>query len=326
MKKSTVQLLLGLGVSALFLWLAFRNADVAHIIGVLKGANILLLVIAFIAALGGLIMRSYRWKLLGKEYRGVPWKYFFHATTMGLSLNMFIPFRAGDLFQGYYIAKRSTLPKSYTFSTIVVERLMDMIPPVLMIIVGSFFVAFPAQVNTVMLIGMLGILFAGAAVAIRFAQPILEYCSVVGKRIKHGDKIVRLLENCILTVGFLKEKQVIFGALPLTFINWFVCTGISTYAVLRSLDIAIPFLSIYVIIGITVMSVAIPSSPGFVGTWEFFCMLALGLFGIDRNTALSYAVLSHVMAFAPVVVCGVGSLLYEIIIEKQDMRPAIWKQ
>jgi uncharacterized membrane protein YbhN (UPF0104 family) len=52
----------------------------------------------------------------------------------------------------------------------------------------------------------------------------------------------------------------------------------------------------------------VPSGPGFVGTFEFFALSALTLFGVDPSPALSFAVLYHASTFLPTVALGVLSL------------------
>jgi hypothetical protein len=64
-----------------------------------------------------------------------------------------------------------------------------------------------------------------------------------------------------------------------------------------------------------VLSVAIPSSPGNIGTWEFFVLMALSIFKIDHNTALSYAVLSHFMALLPVTLIGLYFFFREVVMK-----------
>jgi uncharacterized membrane protein YbhN (UPF0104 family) len=48
----------------------------------------------------------------------------------------------------------------------------------------------------------------------------------------------------------------------------------------------------------------IPSSPGYVGTFEFFCMISLGVFGIDKSLVASYSVLVHLSQYLPITVFG----------------------
>ncbi|MCX5779168.1 MAG: lysylphosphatidylglycerol synthase transmembrane domain-containing protein [Elusimicrobia bacterium] len=301
--KKTLQLLVGIAVSGLFLWLAFRKSDIGQIALILKSTRIGLAAAALGIGILGLFIRSYRWKLLGSKYRTVPYGNFFRATTMGLMLNTFLPFRTGDIFQGYFIARSSGLPQSYTLATVFMERMMDFVPPALMLVLGSFFVVLPPQIS----LSRLALIFAvvaGAGITLIVLRK--QFLAVISRFLhaRHSEKIGHLLDNVVTALGFLKDRQVLAGAVPLTLINWFILSATGTFLMLASLGIPISFFQAFLVLGITVMSVAIPASPGFVGTWEFFCVLALSIFHIDRDRALSYAVLSHVMAFIPIIVFG----------------------
>jgi len=48
----------------------------------------------------------------------------------------------------------------------------------------------------------------------------------------------------------------------------------------------------------------IPSAPGYVGTFEFFCMSVLALFSIEKNIALSFAIVLHAILFIPITILG----------------------
>lgn len=278
-----------------------------------------MLAIVFIISLIALMLRSYRWKKLGKEYRSVAWKNFFEATSMGLMLNTFVPLRGGDIFQAYFLSKKSGLPKSYTLATVFLERLLDLLPPVFMILIGSYFIVIPAQFK----IGRLIILFAVIISAILLFLKLRKiFVSFIGRFVnkKHSEKIGKLLENITSAIKFLKDRQVLTVAIPLTIFNWFVVSAISTYLLLIAFNIKVSLIGLYLIIGISVLSVAIPSSPGFVGTWEFFTMMALSIFGVEKNIALSYAILSHFMALLPLNLVGLYYFYIEIFLKKEKIN------
>jgi len=76
---------------------------------------------------------------------------------------------------------------------------------------------------------------------------------------------------------------------------------------LRALNIELGFLPSVLIQAIIAMSVVIPSSPGYVGTWEFFSVVALSIFGINKTHALSFALIFHF--FSWIFVTFVGSYI-----------------
>jgi hypothetical protein len=54
--------------------------------------------------------------------------------------------------------------------------------------------------------------------------------------------------------------------------------------------------------------VAIPSAPGFIGTFHWACAAAMIFLGVEANQAKSFALLVWFMAFVPVTSLGLFSL------------------
>jgi hypothetical protein len=59
---------------------------------------------------------------------------------------------------------------------------------------------------------------------------------------------------------------------------------------------------------LAVLSTAIPTAPGYVGTFELAAVAALGVSGIVGEAALAFAVLAHLMAVLPLSLAGTVSL------------------
>jgi uncharacterized membrane protein YbhN (UPF0104 family) len=49
---------------------------------------------------------------------------------------------------------------------------------------------------------------------------------------------------------------------------------------------------------------AVPSSPGYVGTYEWLGVAALGLLGVDNELALAFTILLHAAWYVPTTVVG----------------------
>jgi uncharacterized membrane protein YbhN (UPF0104 family) len=61
--------------------------------------------------------------------------------------------------------------------------------------------------------------------------------------------------------------------------------------------------------GIIVLAVAVPSSPGFVGVFESFAIVALSVYGVNKDIAAAWAIAYHVVTYIPVTVLG---LIYSV--------------
>src|SRR5674536_356652 len=55
---------------------------------------------------------------------------------------------------------------------------------------------------------------------------------------------------------------------------------------------------------ILIIGIAIPTAPGFIGNWHYFCILGLGLFGIPKTDALTFAIIYHALSIGIVILLG----------------------
>ena len=53
------------------------------------------------------------------------------------------------------------------------------------------------------------------------------------------------------------------------------------------------------------MSLTRSRRPGFVGVFESFAVLALGVYGVDKDIAIAWAIAYHVATYIPVTALGI---------------------
>jgi len=80
------------------------------------------------------------------------------------------------------------------------------------------------------------------------------------------------------------------------------------YIFFFAFHLELPLPAAFVLMVIIIMGIAIPTAPGFVGNWHFFCVLGLGLFGVHKADALIYAIVLHFLSIGIIAILGVASL------------------
>lgn len=68
------------------------------------------------------------------------------------------------------------------------------------------------------------------------------------------------------------------------------------------------FLWAVFVMSVTNLGILLPSTPGFIGTFHFFCITALVALGVATETATVYAVGAHLSFFIPITIWGLGAL------------------
>jgi hypothetical protein len=79
--------------------------------------------------------------------------------------------------------------------------------------------------------------------------------------------------------------------------------------VARSVGVTIDPPAALLIAAVTVLGTALPSAPGYVGTFELAAASTAQALGVAAAPALALAVLAHAMAVLPVAIAGAVSLV-----------------
>lgn len=115
----------GLAVSAVLLWLVFRNVDLAAVFDRIQlvpiGALLGFMATLFITQL----TRVYRWDLLTRPLARLPFAEQARIGFVGMAAIAFLPLRLGELARPYLFKKASGAPMSSGLGAVVVERVID---------------------------------------------------------------------------------------------------------------------------------------------------------------------------------------------------------
>ena len=109
--------------------------------------------------------------------------------------------------------------------------------------------------------------------------------------------------------GFFLGHEGGAGLAALLSLGAWLCDAAMIWFVARSLQIFLDPAEALLISTITVLSTAIPSAPGYVGTYELAAVAIAGALGIPSGPALAMAVLAHLLGTVPSAIGGVISLV-----------------
>lgn len=307
MKK--LRFLIGIIISITFGYIVLRKANVQEVFEIIKSMKWVYLIVGLILTAVAIFLRSKRWKvLLGSNGSSMPLSSFFESICVGQMTNNILPFRVGDLVQAYFLGHKENLSKSMVFSTVIMERLFDFIPPALIIIIGSFFVILPEQIGIGRILIFLAVMSAIIFALFRSKTRLQKLIEKMLPTHRLRDRLHKLIESFYSGLGVMKKREVILKVSCYTVFVW-LTYFLVVYSCLHCFDINISLPSAMLVMSITAISVMIPSSPGYVGTWEFFVILGLGIFHIDKSRALSFALVYHLVSLLLVTLLGLIILI-----------------
>jgi len=310
--RSGLKLGLGLAISAFFLYLAFRQVDFDKMGQAFKTAHYPLLLIAVFMLFASHWMRAWRHHYFLEPIKPISTSSLFSALMVGYMANTFLPAHLGELLRAYLIGEKEHIPKASTLATIAIERIVDVF--CLLLLMGVTFVVYPFP-REVRLSGYLTFAFVAALVVFllilkKRPERMLSAVETVSKPLskKISSKLVELL--CSFRDGLvpLKHRHHYVAVTILSVLVWACYAGIfliAFYAFDFVKTYHLPWSASLVVLVITTISVVVPSSPGYVGTYHWLCMVALGLFGVSQSPALSFAIVVHALSIFPVALLGI---------------------
>jgi len=338
-----IKVLLGIGISLLFIYLALWKPDFGLIFSgsvltgffgssridvdemreALQNANYLFILLIIALVYFGWWIRAWRWQILASPIKKVSARLSFNALMIGYLGNTVLPLRAGEFMRCYIAAKRSGMPVSSSLALVVVERVLDMVMLLLVFTLSLLLFPLPADfqrvgivilIGTIILIAFLTLLLVKKEKALALAAFMLK---ILPENIRlrilkviagfsDGLEIFRSSDRYLMVIFWTVFMWIIY--LAIIFISFYIFGFMDPgYPMI----INSPFIATIVILTITTAGIGIPSAPGAVGTYHGMCSFGIQLFQVDPSTAMSYAVLMHLTNFVPMTIVGLISLFSE---------------
>lgn len=266
-------------------------------------------------------LRAIRWKLLLAPVKeNVSLSNTFWSTAVGSMVNTVIPIRLGEFVRAYILGEKEETGFAPGFSSIVVERTLDMIGLLSIGIVTMLLVSATTELSSLVVN-----IFALVAVFIAVVLSVI----IIG--IKKEDLIVRLLTKTTSKIPLVKKyatriadfaSSLIEGLQGLsqnpkmfivnmstTWILWLIYTS-ATYFTFIAFNYSLSFVA--AILGGTLMSLShiLPATPGYVGSYEAFWTLIFLTLGVPESLLLATAVISHLVGLLPIIILGCISVVW----------------
>lgn len=306
---------LGLAVSALALALVVRTVDLAAAADVLRTARIewIALLVAFVVA--DVSLRALRWRVLLGPVGHVPYRTALGALLVGYLANNVLPARLGELVRSHVLGVRTGISRPTVLGTVVVERVVDTAVVVGIAAVAILVLSVRGIVASAVLAGLavtalLVLVIAAATVADR-----LPGAARVAALVTRHTRVAVLLGRLRDGLAVARRPRTMVPAVVLSVASW-GCTVLAFAAAAQAVGIEPTTGQAALLAAGTNLATAIPSAPGYVGTFELAAVTIAGSIAIPAAPALAFAVLLHAAtllltsaAGATVLVLGGGRSL-----------------
>jgi len=308
------KIILGILISVVLIYLSVRGINLQDVLNDLKKIQLSYVILFILLMIFMQYLRSYRWGVILQPMEKIDQVSLFSITSVGFLAIAAIPARIGELARPYLISKRSSIKMSSALGTIVIERILDSFT-VLTIATVVLFIDMPFDlpswmVKSCIIFSLLALsLFCFILFLILRREAALKFINIILNRLpgKLANKIDVAIHHFIDGLQIVTNIKLFSYLLFLSVIIWLVDV-LAIYILLLAFGFTLPVMASFVLMVILIVGIAIPAAPGFVGNWHYACVFALGLFGLAKADALSFAVVHNFLSMAIVLVLGVGFL------------------
>lgn len=308
--KKFFRLISGLFFAILFLWLIARQVDLKDIENALDGIHFGWVIGAVIAFFSGYALRIERWRLMLKvDAPQLVWKDCAGPFFVSFSINNIFPFRAGDVLRTFAFSKHLGVSSGIIVATLFVERLLDLLMIVIFLCISLFI--FQLDSNLFFSIGSvtLALIIAAIMIFLFFPKVFVPFLKGLCRFLERvspnfGRKVTFEINKSINTLQHLSGGGTMVKLMALSFLAWLAEGFVFWFAALAlpsSISIAE---SAWFAMPVGTLSTLIPSTPGYVGTFDYFVIRAMIKIGNSLPASTAYAMLVHLLIWLPPTIVG----------------------
>jgi uncharacterized protein (TIRG00374 family) len=247
-----------------------------------------------------------RWHLLLRPVGHVSVLKSTQAIYAGLFLNEVFPMRLGEFARAYLVSLWLRVEFVRIIPSMALERLTEGIWLAAGIGLTAIFVPLPH--NLVRSFDILGIIVLGATVLFVFI--IIRGKKMSEKRTIPRRPRSRILQSVASLIGRLGGGFRDIGISPALYGAFFCtlgmigCQAVSFWLIMWAYGIKFIFWVGAAVFLIVLFGTAIPNAPANVGTYQFFCVLGLTIFGVDKTLAAGFSIVVFIILTLPLI--GIG--------------------
>ncbi|MEZ4459267.1 MAG: lysylphosphatidylglycerol synthase transmembrane domain-containing protein [bacterium] len=294
---------LGFLISAVLLWLMLRTIQFHEIQAAIASVTLPILVCSLVSRLLGFVFMASRTRVLMDAKVSFP--DLLRGQLAGFAGNNLLPLRLGELVRVAYLARRSDVPQASWLAVAGLERLFDMMTLMAMFLLVAPLALgdVPKQASFLVLgVGVLCVTVVTLIVA-RYPRRVLDFTQRVLRPLgpRFGEILLSRSSQFIDGLAGLRSWRRVSAATLASLCYW-AMSVVSVQIWIAAFGLTLPWYAPVFVIGMLAFGTALPSAPGFVGTWHYLCQSALVIMAVPKSTAVAFSLVGHFMTVVPFTV------------------------
>jgi hypothetical protein len=301
--RRLLRILLGTLISLCCLVLVLRGVQWGAVASVLGNMNLLLLVAAVAVEFLTFWAIAARWQRLFAPHGCPAQSRLFGILTIAQLVNGVLPAKLGPLVRAYLAGKGESEGSAFALSTIVGEKLSEGIS---LLVIGIGLLPFvpvagwlrPATwASAAALLIALGLVLWAALrrdIAGRWMQTVLG----------RWPRLLAAARSALAALDVWRDWRAVLVLGGWSLLIW-AMTAFLNQLLLWCLGIDVSPVASLLLLVVLQIGVRVPSSPGSIGVFHYLSVVTLGLFGVEKELALGYGVLLHLVTYLPPSLLGI---------------------
>jgi len=234
-----------------------------------------------------------------------------NCTIIGYAANNLLPARMGEVVRAYVLGRKAAVSVSLALAITFLERILDGLVITLILVLAGWFAPLPPWGRQ--LLGVAALVFASVTLAVVLITAARRFVLDLARRVTTplppplAHRLLAILERAVGATDCLRDATLAGKILLLSVVVW-VVEGTMFLVVLPAFHLPASPVMAGMALSVTNLGILVPSSPGYIGPFHYFCMQALLMFGVPQETALGYAIMVHLLYYVPVTLWGLAAL------------------
>jgi uncharacterized protein (TIRG00374 family) len=290
--------LLGYALSAGCLFWVLHGYPIGELGPTLRALDWRWVTLAIIADLAVYVVHAWRWTtLLSPIARLSLWRTV-QAIYIGLFANEVLPLRTGEVIRCYLLAHWNDLRLSLTFASAAVERVIDGVWMLAAFLVTASFVRGIPR-DLIILVQALSVLVLACGGVLFWVLAHRQHAHAVLSESRWSATLRHIMEGLHLmgnprTLGLTSVISLLYFGLQV----------LSVFALMKAYGLDLSFWVAGGVLTLVRLSTVVPNAPGNLGLINLACVMALGIFEVEKTDAKTFSIILFVALTLPLLVGG----------------------
>jgi glycosyltransferase 2 family protein len=253
------------------------------------------------------VVQAVRWKWLLIPFGKVRLSRSIRAVYAGLFANLVFPLRPGELLRSYLLSSEEEISMGKVLGSVGVERLVDLVIAAAGLAFVSLFVDLPRRFKKVA--DTMGIV---TLILLAIIVLLILYLEIkLGSETTPEGRPRRLpgrLMGALIGLHAMGTAPSFYPAVLASVLMPF-CQVLGLWAMMKAYGLHLPFLAAVVVLLVINIGVSLPNAPANFGSYQFFCVVGLSVFQVEKSMATGFSFFAFLGLTLPFVFLGFAALV-----------------